>query len=310
MTPPPRPWVVTTQAELSEAAAAALTRLGSRQVMVLDSPDAWQEFDRELSDEPPDLVIAVGGDGTVQGVVRALGANADATLGIVPLGTGNDFARALGLPQDPEAAVDVILKGATRPVDLLSLARDENADPSGGGGFDRELVVNAVTVGLSGAIDTELDDETKARWGRFAYLRGALKGASGLDAFRARIEVADEPGGELRLLHEGDLLHVSLANGPNAGGGVPIAPDAEVDDGLLDVCGVTDATALEIGAQVPAVLTGGEAGEPWVLAAVARARLVLDVPHPVSVDGEVSDARLLDIEVVCRALEVLTPDGG
>lgn len=295
---PSRPWLVRTRADLPETTEAALVRLEPGRTFQLDDAEAWADFERTVRSEAPRMVVAVGGDGTVQGVVRALGADADTVLGIVPVGTGNDFARALDLPLDAEGAVEVIRRGRTRVVDLLSMVRDGGAS---------QLVVNAVTIGLSGAIHTELDDETKARWGRFAYLRAALRAATDLDPFPATLEVADAPEDEMRELWSGDLLHVSLANGPNAGGGVPIAPGAEIDDGRLDVCGVAEATTWEIGSGVPAVLADGDPDEPWLLASVARVRLTMESERLASVDGELRPVRTLEVTALESALSVRVP---
>jgi diacylglycerol kinase (ATP) len=294
----PAPWIVRTADLLPDAAEAALDRLDAVRTLVLDSAGAWADFGREVRDACPRHLVAVGGDGTVQGVVRAIGEDAECVLGIVPMGTGNDFARALGLPLETEPAVEVIRSGRTRRVDLMSMVRD---------GDEAALVVNAVTIGLSGAIHAELDDETKERWGRFAYLRAALRAATDLTPFAAALEVADSADGDLREFWSGELLHISLANGTNAGGGVPIAPGAELDDGLLDVCGVAEGSTWEIGSGMPALLTNGDTAEPWVLASAKRVRLRMESARPASIDGELRDAKTLDLRLLARALAVRAP---
>jgi len=287
--------MVRTDASLDEPTEAALASLEADRSWLLDSAEAWAEFGEAVSEAPPGSIVAVGGDGTIQGVVRAIGAGAGVVLGIVPAGTGNDFARALGVPMKAEAAVERVRAGRVRAVDLLAMRRD---------GGKRELIVNAVTIGLSGAIHAELDDETKERWGRFAYLRAALRASSELEPFPAALEVADAPGDPLREFWSGRLLHISLANGPNAGGGVPIAPGAEVDDGRLDVCGVAEGEGWEIGLGVPEVLGAGDPGEPWLLASAGRVVLRMEEARPASVDGETGDVRTVELEVLPGALTV------
>ena len=294
----PDPWIVRTDAALADDVRSALDRLQPAKDLLLDTAEAWAEFERAVREERPAHVVAVGGDGTVQGVVRALGADADVVMGIVPMGTGNDFARSLDLPLDAASAVDVVRGGRSHAVDLLSMRADDG---------EPELVVNAVTIGLSGAIHAELDEETKARWGRFAYLRAAVRATTVLTPFRATVETADDETGELSELWTGELLHISLANGARAGGGVPIAPAAEVDDGRLDVCGVAEGTTWEIGTGVPKVLAGSEAEGPWLLASTPRARLTLGAARAASVDGELRDARVLDVRVLPAALTVRVP---
>jgi len=288
-------WVVRTDTEPSVDVSEAIVELDPDRDLLLESAEDWRDFADEVRERVPAVVVVSGGDGTVQGVVRALGPGSDTTVGIIPSGTGNDFARALQLPLGPREAARVVLNGAVRGVDLLALSVDGEAEV---------LVVNAVTLGLSGPVHAELDDETKDRWGRFAYLRAALSAAGELDPFETKITVREDAGDEPKDFWSGPLLHISLANGPTAGGGVPIAPDADPADGLLDVCGVAEGSAWEIGKGVPAMLGEGTPDAPWLLAAVASARLELDAARSVSIDGEPRTARTLEVRVLPGALTV------
>ena len=294
-------WVVRTDADPPPEVAGAIDALEPDRNLLLESAEGWRTFIEDVSDAPPELVVAVGGDGTVQGIVRALGPDSGTGVGIVPSGTGNDFARALELPLDPEEAARVVIEGTRRPVDLLALSVD---------GEDEVLAVNAVTLGLSGFVHAELDDETKARWGRFAYLKAALSAASGLEPFEAEISIRRSAQGDPTPFWTGPLLHISLANGPTAGGGVPIAPDADPADGRLHLCGVADATAWDIGKEVPAIFGDGSPGDPWLLDSVASVRLELASSRPVSVDGEPREARLLELRILPGALTVCLDGGG
>lgn len=288
-------WVVRTQRELPPDIAGALERLAPDGHFVLESAADWQEFETEVRRTSPRTVVAAGGDGTVQGVVRALGLDTEVALGVVPLGTGNDFARGLGLPLDPDDAVAVIRHGQLAPVDLLAVSID---------GGEESIVVNAVTVGLSGSVNAELDEEMKTRWGRFAYLRAALSAAGNLEPFEATIAVGAEDASALDPLWSGRLLHVSFANGPTAGGGIPIAPNAHPADGRVAVCGVGEGTAWEIGAGVPDVLGEGEADDPWLLASVRSARLEMADERQMSVDGESCPGTVLAVRVLPAAVQV------
>ncbi len=291
-------WVVRTDMEPPTDVSEAIVELAPDRDILLESPDDWYAFTDDVDELRPAIVVAAGGDGTVQGVVRALGPGSDTTVGILPSGTGNDFARALGIPLQPREAARTVLKGESRRADLLALSVD---------GADEVVVVNAVTLGLSGSVHAELDEETKDRWGRFAYLRAALSAAGELEPFTADVTVRASAEDDPTKFWGGPLLHISLANGPTAGGGVPIAPDADPADGLLDICGVAEGSAWEIGKGVPAMLGEGTPDEPWLLGSVAWARVELDATRPISVDGEPREARTLEVRVLPGALTVYRP---
>ncbi|MCE0487975.1 diacylglycerol/lipid kinase family protein [Ornithinimicrobium sediminis] len=167
-----------------------------------------------------DLVV-MGGDGSVHAVVAELDAMGDlaevASLGIVPMGTGNDLARTLGLPTDPKDAARVAVRGHLRPMDLLR-------DDAGG------IVVNVVHAGL-GAEATRHADEVKGLLGATAYAAGAVRAGLTSDGWRLRVVVDDEvvvDGARRTLL-------VSTGIGSSVGGGTPVTPQASPTDGLADV---------------------------------------------------------------------------
>ena len=172
-------------------------------------------------------VVIVGGDGSLHAVVAALhrrGELAGAELGVIPLGTGNDFARGAGIPLDPADAARVLLSAEPRAVDVL-------VDCTG------EVVVNAVHVGI-GADAAREAKQWKHRLGRLGYHVGAL--VAGLTTAGQRLRV--EADGEVLADIDRTVLQVGVANGPRIGGGTELAPDADIADGLLDVV-VSFATA-------------------------------------------------------------------
>src|SRR4051812_22665393 len=125
-------------------------------------------------------IVVAGGDGSLHAVIAALHRRhelADAVVGLVPLGTGNDFARGAGIPLDPEEAARVVVRGNVRPVDLI-------VDCLG------EVVVNNVHVGV-GATASHNAQNLKKVLGRFGYLLGALKAAVKPPFVRLRVEVDD-----------------------------------------------------------------------------------------------------------------------
>lgn len=185
------------------------------------------ELDGALHRRGGRRVVVLGGDGSLHAVVAALhrrGELADAELGIIPLGTGNDFARGVGIPLDPADAARALISAELRPVDVL-------VDCAG------EVVINAVHVGI-GADAAREAKHWKHLLGRVGYYVGAL--VAGLTTGGQRLRV--EADGDVLADIDRTVLQVGVANGPCIGGGTELAPDADIADGLLDVV-VSFATA-------------------------------------------------------------------
>jgi diacylglycerol kinase (ATP) len=165
-------------------------------------------------------VIVAGGDGSLHAVVTALACRGElehVVVGLIPLGTGNDFARTMGLPLDSADAAAVCADGVTRALDLM-------VDDAGG------VVVNAVNAGI-GAEASRRASSLKPRFGRLAYAIGA--GGAGLAERGRRLQiVADD-----MTLADGSarVLQVGIGNGRFVGGGTPLAPHARPSDGQVDV---------------------------------------------------------------------------
>ncbi|RLV47804.1 diacylglycerol kinase [Nocardioides mangrovicus] len=175
-------------------------------------------------------IVVAGGDGSLHAVVSALRRRHDlehSVLGLVPLGTGNDFARGVGIPLEPADAARVVLEGEVRSLDLV-------IDEVG------EVVVNNVHAGASAQASRRA-----ARWkgrlgrvgvgkvnlGKLGYPIGAALAAVKPPFIRLRVEIDDDLAADL----DRPVLMVSVGNGPDVGGGTPITPDAVPGDGLVDV---------------------------------------------------------------------------
>ena len=218
MTPPGFAVVVNAEAgtaeeEAVDRAVAVLAGHGPTRVLRAEGTDV-------LAEVGDDRLVVAGGDGSVHAVVARLHADGrlgDTPLALVPLGTGNDLARGVGIPLDPAEAAERAATGAPRPQDLL-------VDDAGG------IVVNAVHGGI-GADAAARSEGLKDRLGALAYPAGAV--AEGLTArgWSLTIEVDGSP-----LDLPGDrVLLAGIGNGPSIGGGTRLFPGARTDDGLLDV---------------------------------------------------------------------------
>jgi YegS/Rv2252/BmrU family lipid kinase len=239
-----------------------------------------------------DAVVAVGGDGTVGACAAGLadaGPNARAALGVVPGGGGNDAARSLGLPaDDPLAAAALLPRLRRRPADLAGVA-DRAYLNVAGAGFDSE--VNRIAnqrLGWAGnrpryvgAVLAELVV------GRTAQFRLSLDGA------------VSEPRGWL----------VAVANGPSYGGGMLVAPEASLADGLLEVVVIADIGRLEFLRTFPKVFSGRHVEHPAVAVHRAvRVELAADRPLAVYADGEPAGTLPATFTVRRAAITVLAAD--
>ena len=212
------------------------------------------------------LVVAWGGDGTVNEVVRAL-AFGPTALGLVRAGSGNGLARALGIPTDPAAALRTALTGAERPIDLGEL-----------GG---RLFVSVAGLGLDAAVAAGFNARGAGRRGVWPYIRLALEALTTTPARSYTLEVDG-------VRRDTRALLVACANGPQYGSGARIAPQARLDDGWLDLVVVEDRPALARLAAGGRLLTGTLASAPGVwTAAFTRLEVTAAPPLAFHVDGEV-----------------------
>jgi diacylglycerol kinase (ATP) len=263
-------------------------------LFVTSRPGAAQERATRASADGCDRIVAVGGDGTTQEIVNGiLAANAPTELGIVPVGSGNDLARSLGLPLDPAEAWTVAIGRVTRRIDAALATNGEGRSrwfaSAGGIGFDAQ-----VAAAMS----------TRRGWqsGRAGYLLTTLSELRRFDNRRLHVVLDGE---EL----ERRALLVAIANGPYYGGGMRIAPDATLDDGWLDLCIVGDVSRLTAIRELPNLYRGTHVRNPAV--SIHRARRVEvsgEGRTHAHLDGEPFGTLPLNVEVRPGCLEVAATD--
>ncbi len=236
-------------------------------------------------------IVAAGGDGTVNAVLSAA-AETPLSIGILPIGTGNDFARSCEIPLDPSQAWRVALQGTPQPVDLLRV----DADGS------QRMAANMVTAGNTGRYLESMSDDIKQQWGPLAYIRGIATVLTELETFTAKIFV---DGQELK--HDG-LFNLFVANGRTSGGGMPVVPDAEVDDGWFRFLGVHAGTALEVAGLAGSYLAGQYLATDQITHGIGR-RLEFSAaePWPWTIDGETFSASKVTVTVRPHAVQVIFP---
>jgi diacylglycerol kinase (ATP) len=205
-----------------DAALDVLRRRASVEVAATSNPG---ELDGVLHRAASRRIVVAGGDGSLHAVVAALHRRnelKDKVLGLIPLGTGNDFARGTGIPLDPAEAAGLILDGEVRPVDLL-------VDELG------EVVVNNVHAGVGAQASRRgawwKDRLGHVRLGRLGYPIGAA-----ISAFRPHyVRMHIELDGAVVVDVDRPVLQVALGNGSHVGGGTELTPRADPEDGRIDV---------------------------------------------------------------------------
>jgi diacylglycerol kinase (ATP) len=260
-----------------------------------EGPGDGRELARRAVAEGASTVVAAGGDGTLNEVLNGLaptdGEGFPAVrLGVLPLGTGNDFVRSLGIPGDAEAALAVLDAGSTHRVDV---ARVRFADGR------RRCFLNMSAGGFSAAVGEAMDADGKRRWGALSYALSAAQVLGELQPFASRLSIDGET---LEL----PLYLLLVANARYVAGGIPAAPAARLDDGHLTVVAFPEMPPVQIAALLPRTLLGLHEEHEAVLVRRARRVEVDSRPAmPFNVDGEGCGETPLVFESLPRALEVL-----
>ena len=240
------------------------------------------------------MLFAMGGDGTFQSLANAA-FGADVVLGILPVGGGNDFAAALGLPSEPVEAARAIPGGQPRHVDLVRVRTAEGKTRlyAGGGG-----------IGLDAEAARHAGSAYRHLPGRLRYIAAALRALASHVPLDVRL---DFPGSAIPSFEASAML-AAVLNTPTYGAGVRLAPDAAVDDGSLHVVLIELLSKLEILTLLPRLIRGGELRtsrlKRW---RARRVRLTTDRPCYFHGDGEILGLTPVEIEIVPKAVRVLAP---
>jgi diacylglycerol kinase (ATP) len=248
-----------------EEVQARLRALGaSVDVHSTSSADDLTRVAAQSSREAYDRVVVAGGDGTVHFALREFDTSRS-VLGVVPLGSGDDFARVTGIPRDVEGACQAILGGATREIDF-ALANGIRYAGVAGLGFDSVVAAFANRV--------------KLFRGSAVYVYAILRVLPRFRPLgvRLRIDGAERPE---------TIMFATVGNSRQYGGGIRIVPAAEIDDGVLDFCIVHQASRLQLLMTLPLAYTGAHVKKPFVETGRGRQfHFESDVPLEVYADGE------------------------
>lgn len=268
--------------------AAALLREAGWEVTLAPTAGPGDATNLARAAEAHDLVVACGGDGTLSEVISGA-LPGDVPVGLIPSGTGNDFARAVGLSHDPAEAARQLLAGAPRRVDLMVL--DAPA----------ARAVNIIGIGFDAAVATRMNRQSRAGGGCIPYLSAVMAELVHLRPVKLRLRVDEETW-------EGEALLVAIANAQSYGGGMRVAPDARIDDGLLDIVIVEPLGRLDFLRTLPKVFKGTHLQHPAVSCRRGREIVVeSDEPVPALVDGDVRAQTPLQVTVAPGAVKLWLP---
>jgi diacylglycerol kinase (ATP) len=258
-------------------------------VFLSERPGQLSELAREAAATHA-LVVAVGGDGTVNEIVNGI-AETDAELAVIPSGTGQDFGRTHGIPAKLDDAVRAVLDGETRTLDLGRVTYDGGS----------RWYANVGSVGMSGAVAHRANSMSKALGGKATFYYALAREFAVWKNTEVTVTLDDR---ELR----GRMHDVIVANGRWHGGGMKLAPDAEPDDGRFDVILIGDITKLDFVTTSPKLYSGEYVKHPRVdLFRSARVRVEAATALPIELDGEQVGTTPASFEVVPGALRLRVP---
>jgi len=230
-------------------------------------------------------IISVGGDGTAHEVVNGI-AGSRVIFGMIPAGSGNDFPKAAGIPLEIPRAIEILASRSTRRVDL--------------GLFGNQYFINGLGIGLDGAVSHRFRNMKRFR-GELGYLIGAIQEALTFKSFKVEIITT-------AWQYRGTALLIGATNGPYHGGGFKLAPNAVVDDGLLDIYIFQDLPKLQRLIHLPKVRSGSHIELKEVEIKNAESvEINLESKIPAHMDGEPLhlEPGVHSVRVVPKALELI-----
>ncbi len=237
-----------------------------------------------------DTIIVAGGDGTLNEVVNGLGMFAHKKrIGLVPLGTGNDFARTLGLPATIDDNIEILRAGKTTRIDLVRVKSKRS-----------RYFINVSAGGFSGMMNEKITPQIKRTWGPLAYVRGAAAALPNLHAYRTEIVLDDDE----RLSM--DLYNVVVANGRFVAGGLPIAPTADPSDGKLEMVLIPKLGPAEMALLAAQIVLGKHLSSNATIFRQARKIAVRSRPGMwFNVDGELVGNAPAVFQIIPGALDFI-----
>ncbi len=249
-----------------------------------DKPGAATRFAREIKQNSA-IVIAAGGDGTINEVLNGL-IGGNCILGVIPIGSGNDFVRMLNMPRDYEKAIGIIQQQNIMRIDV--------------GKVNERYFLNGLGIGFDAYVVIE---SQKVKWlrGFVMYLFAILKTLTHYHNMRIHLEINGRQ-------EERDIFMLTIGNGKSLGGGFFLTPRAKLDDGMFDICIFRALSRLEVLKNLPKALNGKHLSLHQVEYLQAQ-QISVSSPDwlPMHIDGELLPTNIqhVSVEVIPRAIKVI-----
>ena len=259
----------------------------------------------EMDDDDIRLVV-VGGDGTISEVLNGITDFERIRFGVIPTGSGNDFARGLGIPKNTDEALDMMLsstRGMT--IDLGEVTTESGYKRlfgiSSGIGLDAIVCKKMINSKVKGFLN-------KFRIGRFAYIFLTIQTLFSMETYKVKVwmKLRNEEGGEQSLSFK-DLIFLAAMNFPAEGGGVPMNPGAKADDGLLSVCSVSGIPKWRTFFMLPVLMKAKHVGKKGFMLKDVE-YLVFDADRPMVLHGDgeyLGDEKHIEMKVLRNTLNVM-----
>lgn len=263
-------------------------------------PTHATELARQAAEEGYEIVVAVGGDGTVHEVINGLmqvPASKRPKLGVVPLGSGNDFAHVLGMHEKADRALKQIMTATPRKIDL-GVVEDEHGR--------KEYWDNTINIGFGGSVNIYSHSLPVVRGFLMYFVAVILTIFRHYDVLEMTLKTDKDEWQQ-------DVMMLAICNGPREGGGFETAPDAEIDDGMLNFTAVKKVSRAMMLRLIPEFMNGTQGKFKQIQMGELK-NIEIDCPQPLilHLDGETyagfaSDVHNLRIKILPKAIEVLAP---
>lgn len=238
-----------------------------------------------------DVIVSVGGDGTLNGILNCL-INSDKIIGVVPLGTGNDFPIMINVTKNIDNALETIINGKVKEIDVGYLVTEKY----------RKYFINAVGVGFDAKVGYTKNEIRFIDGGLSKYILSLFSSLITYKTPQIKIELDESHKFEKKC------FLITVGNGKRTGGGFLLTPDAEIDDGLFDVCIIDEVSRLKVTKEFTKVLKGLHTSMPEV--AIYRTNRVLIQSSEelyLHYDGETPGlVKNIQISLIPKKMKILT----
>jgi YegS/Rv2252/BmrU family lipid kinase len=280
--------------------------MGSFEEVRTEGPGDATRLAREALRAGAERVVAIGGDGTINETVNGFFEDGrpvapTAELGILPFGTGGDFRKTVKVPRDLARASRILARGRTRRIDVGELEYTLRE-----GGTERRIFINIASFGISGLVDRLVNQTSKRLGGRLSFLVATARASVSYQNQRVRLVLDDDEAGALDMT----INTVAVSNGRYFGGGMRIAPRAELDDGLFDVVAIGDVGVMDMIVAGPRIYNGTHLELDKVSfrrAASVRAEPVGGDEVELDMDGETPGILPARFRLLPKALSLVVP---